>query len=143
MAWAYLTFIQYLIMWSGNLSKKVVWYVERTEGTWEAYVIFFILINLVAFILLSLPNVKRRREIMIGLAGLLLFIRLLDLIWIVMPHYSENVIFVFWDFAPFLAVGGLWIALFAWMAKQHPLVPVNHPTVVEMLEQEGHGYEPA
>ena len=34
MLWAYLTFSQFLIIWSGNLPEEIPWYLERMRGGW-------------------------------------------------------------------------------------------------------------
>ena len=34
MLWAYLSFSQFLIIWSGNLPEEIPWYVKRTTGSW-------------------------------------------------------------------------------------------------------------
>ena len=33
--WAYLSFSQYLIIWSGNLPEETSWYLERSHGGWK------------------------------------------------------------------------------------------------------------
>ena len=35
MLWAYMSFSQYLIIWSGNLTDEIPWYLKRTRGGWE------------------------------------------------------------------------------------------------------------
>ena len=34
MLWAYLEFSQFLIIWGGNLSEEIPWYIRRMEGVW-------------------------------------------------------------------------------------------------------------
>ena len=34
MLWAYVTFSQYLIIWSGNLPEEIPWYLARFRGGW-------------------------------------------------------------------------------------------------------------
>jgi hypothetical protein len=34
MLWAYLSFSQFLIIWSGNLPEEIPWYLERIRGAW-------------------------------------------------------------------------------------------------------------
>ena len=36
MLWAYLSFSQFLIIWSGNLPEEIPWYLERMPGGWQA-----------------------------------------------------------------------------------------------------------
>ena len=34
MLWAYMSFSQYLIIWSGNLTEEIPWYLHRSIGIW-------------------------------------------------------------------------------------------------------------
>ena len=34
MLWAYFSFSQFLIIWSGNLPEEIPWYLERLHGGW-------------------------------------------------------------------------------------------------------------
>ena len=34
MFWAYVSFSQYLIIWSGNLPEEIPWYLRRLQGGW-------------------------------------------------------------------------------------------------------------
>ena len=35
MVWAYFSFSQFLIIWSGNLAEEIPWYLERLQGGWQ------------------------------------------------------------------------------------------------------------
>ena len=35
MLWAYMSFCQFLIIWSGNLTEEIPWYLRRTRGGWQ------------------------------------------------------------------------------------------------------------
>src|SRR5262245_56270843 len=35
MLWAYMSFSQYLIIWMGDLSEEVPWYLKRSYGGWR------------------------------------------------------------------------------------------------------------
>ncbi len=35
MLWAYLSFSQYLIIYSGNLPQEIIWYIRRLNGGWR------------------------------------------------------------------------------------------------------------
>ena len=44
MLWAYFSFSQYLIIWSGNLPEEIAWYLHRLQTGWR-----FVGIALVVF----------------------------------------------------------------------------------------------
>ena len=35
MLWAYLTYFQYMLIWSGNLADEITWFTRRTLGGWQ------------------------------------------------------------------------------------------------------------
>ena len=42
MLWAYLSFSQFLIIWSGNLPEEIPWYIARIRGSWGAVAILLV-----------------------------------------------------------------------------------------------------
>src|SRR5262245_3791498 len=45
MVWAYFSFSQLLIIWSGNLPEEIPWYLERFRGQWQWIGVGLILLN--------------------------------------------------------------------------------------------------
>lgn len=85
----YLWFMQFLVIWSGNLPHKVAWFLPRVEGTWLWILVAALLIGLVAPLALLLTRKGRRDGRCLaaagglGLAGLLLL-----LAWQVLPAFE-------------------------------------------------------
>jgi hypothetical protein len=142
LAWMYLSLMQYIVIWSGNVSSKAVWYAERMEGSWEGLAGLLVIVHMTALAMLLVPGLKKMRPALVGIAILLLFMRLLDLYWVIVPKFSAEFQLEWWDFALPLFLGGVWFALFIWMLKDHKLVPVNHPEL-ESVEFTEEGYETA
>ena len=42
MLWAYMAFSQFLIIWAGDLSEEIPWYLRRTHGGWQWIALFLI-----------------------------------------------------------------------------------------------------
>jgi len=141
-AWAYLAFIQYLVIWSGNVSSKTVWYAERTEGSWAGLAVLIIVVHAVVLIAMIIPGVKRIWNILVSLAAVLLVMRLIDIYWTVMPTFRGDFVLEWWDIGLVIGMGGLWIGLFVWSLKAHSLLPLNRSTL-RLNEQEEESYEPA
>jgi hypothetical protein len=136
MAWLYLTVIQYFIMWSGNQPSKIKWFVPRTTGEWEPFVVFFAIAHAVPLLLLLTPGLKKYRGLMLAIAGWLIFLRGAELFWMVVPHYTSEFSVSLWDIALPVGFGGVWLAAFAYNYRAQPLVPDNHPHLKEMLAHE-------
>src|SRR5260370_20542641 len=42
MVWAYFSFSQFLIIWSGNLPEEIPWYLRRFQGGWRVVGLFLV-----------------------------------------------------------------------------------------------------
>ena len=135
MLWAYLGFMQYLIIWAGNLSEEVIWYVHRTQGGWEwiAFGLIFLHFFVPFFILLN-RRAKRNREILFWTAGAVFVLQVIDLYWYVMPTFEQGRLRVHWlDFATVLGIGGAWIFYYMMQLKRRPLLILSDPRLEEAI----------
>lgn len=137
LTWAYLAFIQYLVIWYGNIPEEVVWYAKRTVAGWQWVALSLVVLHLAmpAVLLLFREN-KRRMVILSAIAGLIVLMRLADIFWVVMPSFLLILSFHWLDIVLPVALGGLWITMFLWQLKQHSLLPLNHPKLLEVMEQQ-------
>jgi hypothetical protein len=126
--WAYVSYGQYVIIWSGNLPELTPWYINRSEAGWSAVAILLMVghFALPFFILLSRP-IKRRIGTLAVIAVWVLVMRLVDLFWIIAPDFADNVEFTL--ILPYIValvgLGGIWLTGFAWLLKRRSLVPQN------------------
>ena len=78
MLWAYLSFSQYLIIWSGNLPEEIPWYLRRSTGGWQWIAIALALFHFaVPFVLLLSGQIKRDRASLLRVVILLLHLLIL------------------------------------------------------------------
>lgn len=129
MFWSYVSFMQFLIIWSGNRPEEAAWYLSRSAGGWQVLAAALALLHFVVpFLLLLQRGNKRdlRRLATIGL--LLLSMRLIDLYWLIIPTSSPGS-FTFnpWILVTPIAIGGLWLAVFARRLLATAHVPVFEP----------------
>lgn len=108
MIWAYITFSQFLIIWSANISEEAVWYYQRSQGGWLWVGVFLVLFHFVLpFLLLLSRRAKRRARLLSALAMGLLFMRLVDLYWLIAPAFYPVEARVHWlDLTILVAMGG-------------------------------------
>jgi hypothetical protein len=125
--WAYFSFSQLLIIWSGNLPEEIPWYLHRIEGGWAAVaIVVAVFYFAVPFILLLSRRTKRRARSLAMVAGGVLAARLVDLFYLIAPEFSkQGFAFHALDLAAVVGVGGLWVAMFAWQLGKRPLLPLN------------------
>lgn len=135
MLWTYFGLSQFLIIWSGNLPEETVWFLHRQKHGWQwvslALVAFHFAVPF--FLLLSRSN-KRRIGSLAKIAGLLLVMHWVDLVWQAAPAWSEHPALHWLDVATMAAVGGLWFAAFASLLRRRVLLPIGEPYLEEALE---------
>src|SRR6266566_4512924 len=79
MLWAYFSFSQYLIIWSGNLPAEIAWYMHRLETGWRFVGITLIVGHFgVPFVVLLSRQVKRQPALLLKVAIFVLAVRLID-----------------------------------------------------------------
>ncbi|MGA2903320.1 MAG: hypothetical protein ABSD98_05795 [Candidatus Korobacteraceae bacterium] len=142
MLFAYFSFSQWLIIWSGNLPDEISWYLHRIRGGW-GYIILAIVVFHFAlpFALLLSRERKRAGRRLIGLAIFIMFMRIVDIYWYVVPNFRDAKLFSVWYFAAPIGLGGLWLAYFFYNFRQRPLLPLYEPQVENFLHQgSGHGH---
>jgi hypothetical protein len=138
--WAYFSFSQLLIIWSGNLPEEIPWYLHRIGGGWTAIaVVVAVFYFAVPFILLLSRRTKRSARSLAMVAGGVLVARLVDVFYLVAPEFSKQGFAVHaLDAAAVIGIGGLWVALFARELGRRPLLPLNDPDLESGLAPE-HG----
>jgi hypothetical protein len=139
MLWAYFAFSQFLIIWSGNLPEEIPWYIERLHGGWGVVAMVILVGHFVLpFLLLLSRELKRNRRTVAMVAGALIVMRLIDLVWMIAPRPGHHGFPIHWlDVTLPVALGGIWIALFARELTKRQLLPVNDPYFEEVF---AHGH---
>jgi hypothetical protein len=140
MIWAYFSFSQLLIIWAGNLTDEIPWYLRRLSTSWGWLGVMLIVLQFVVpFLMLLSKSLKRSMVALCSVVGLILFMRFVDLMWIVMPSYYQRGFRLTWlNISAPLAIGGFWIAMFVRELQKRPLLPVQAPNLELALK---HGEE--
>jgi len=135
MLWAYFSFSQYLIIWSGNLPEEASFYLERFKHGWGAVALALVVFHFaLPFVFLLSRNLKRNARRLVWIAGLMLVMRWVDLLWQVEPAFHVQNPAMYWAYlaAP-VGIGGLWLFFFLRELRKQPLLPVNDPYLAEAL----------
>jgi hypothetical protein len=141
----YLTFAEFLIIWSGNVPDEIPWYLNRIRGGWWwICTADFVCHWLIPFCLLLSRNLKRDKWRLSTLACFMIFARCLDMFWLIEPnfgnaaghlHLSGNI-----GLLAYIPVTVCVLAVWSWyyltQLNSRPLVNVNDPHLEEILEAE-------
>jgi len=139
--WAYVSFSQFFIIWSGNLPEEITWYMHRLHGGWGVMAMVIVIFHFfVPFALLLLRKTKQRSKVLVKIAVAMFFMRMIDLYWTVAPNFNEGKFGIHWmDILAPIGIGGLWMAMFLSQLKSRALMPVNDPRLAEAFAASHHG----
>src|SRR6201987_6447420 len=91
MLWAYLSYSQFLIIWSGNLKEEIPWYVMRAFGGWGSVAVVLMVLHFaLPFLLLLQRSVKRKLARLSLVAGMLIVLSLVDIYWLIVPAFDPT-----------------------------------------------------
>lgn len=129
MFWAYVSFSQLIIIWSGNITELAPWYTARLADGWNAVAGFLLAFGFLApFIILFSRWVKQDRRALVIMAGWALAVQMLNLVFFIVPTYGrEGFPITLTDVAVWVGIGGLWMFFYLRRLSAHPILPINDP----------------
>jgi len=138
MVWTYLTFSQFLIIWSANLPEEIPWYMRRISHGWQYLAIGLVVFHfLVPFVVLMSRRTKRNSTVLAWMAMWMIVARLLDVFFLIGPDASAGSLTIHWiDVAALVGLGGIWLALFTSNLMGRALLPVRDPELASALKAE-------
>jgi hypothetical protein len=136
--WAYLSFVQFLIIWSGNLQNEIPWYVSRINRNWAGIALALVVFHFaVPFLLLLQRFITFRKQYLAGVAALLFLMSIIDLFWIMVPAYEKAGPQFHWsDWLALIGLGGIFLAIYVSQLKRKPLMPLHDPNFAGVLLHE-------
>jgi hypothetical protein len=147
MLFTYLSFSQFIIIWSGNLTEEAPWYLARVRNGWRPVITVIFLIHFaLPFLLLLNRNLKKQGPRLAKVAILIIVARFVDLYWQIVPNFADAAWpkgtfangFYWTDIVVPFAMMAAWIALFFWQLAKRPVLPAYQHLVPQILEQ-SHG----
>ncbi|HSL24107.1 MAG TPA: hypothetical protein VK886_21415 [Vicinamibacterales bacterium] len=137
MLWAYFSFSQFLIIWSGNLPEEIPWYLERMRGVWGYLAVALVLLQFAApFLLLLSRDIKRNPRLLRNVAVVVLAMRFFDLLWLIKPG-AEGLSLHWMDLVVPAGLFGLWLFVFVGQVRRRPALPVYDPYFAEAMAVHG------
>lgn len=149
--WAYFSYSQFLITWSANLPEEISWYLHRIRGGWAPVAIFIVMFHFfVPFAIMLSQEFKRSLSKLAPLAMFMIFMRLVNLFWYIVPNFNTpgaekpapfaeiQVLIVV--AAAVIGIGGLWMGYFFFNLRKAPLTPAYDPQMPLLLSMSQHGH---
>ncbi len=139
----YLSFAQFLIIWSANQPEEIHWYLNRIHGGWWTITsLDFIFHWVIPFVLLLSRQFKYDNGKMLALTAWMLFARCFDLFWLIEPNFNDAAGKLHMSFGILsyitvpLLVFGVWMWMYLTNLASRPLIVLNDPHTAEVLEPE-------
>jgi hypothetical protein len=134
MLWAYFSFSQYLLIWSGNLPEEITWYHHRLDTGWRYVALFLIVFHFaLPFVLLLSRAIKREANTIVKVAGGILVARVVDLLWLIAPEFRDGLGISWMDVVLPLTLSSIWLGCFIWQLRGRAILPVHDPQFEEAL----------
>jgi hypothetical protein len=116
MLWAYLLFMSYLVIWSGNVPHYVAWWEHRTGGVWP-WLLAVVIVGggAVPFALLLNRAVRRHERALLWICLVIVATRLVYTAWLTLPAFEPGPAAAVTAAALVAGVGGFWLASFLWL----------------------------
>ncbi len=87
--WGFLHFIQFLIIWSANLPKEIVWYQVRLAGSGSGVVGFAAAATVIAMAILP-SGAARLPAVLASVSAMLLLAHAVEALWLVTPAFRGS-----------------------------------------------------
>ena len=124
MLWAYVSFSQYLIIWSGNLPVEIPWYLHRGTNGWQWIAALLALFHFaIPFLLLLGRANKRGKAFLAGIAIAVVAMRWVDTYWLIAPAFFPSLQFHLMDIVLLVVIGAIWLYAFAAELTKRALLP--------------------
>jgi hypothetical protein len=119
--WAYVSFMQYLVVWSEDLPEQASWYLDRGAGGWRIVPwMLVVLLGALPVTALALPAGRRSVDRIAAIALLIFGMRLVEALWLVLPSFPLR----------------SWLQPVAWLSASLALAGIGFAAVLSLWARE-------
>ncbi len=137
--WGYMWFMQYFLIWYGNLPEETEYYHVMREQGFQGLFLAEIFINwFFPFIFLMWNRIAKNGTALIITAVVLLIGQYIEIYNAVMPHTVHKTAFGFTEIGSYLGFAGLFLFTVVTALSKHALIPKNHPYLQESIHDGEH-----
>jgi hypothetical protein len=136
--WAYMSFSQFLIIWSGNIPEEIHYYISRAATGWKWVALLLVVCHFaIPFVILLSRPAKQNPTVLLRVAVAVVILRVVDIAWTVSPAFHMDGPSFHWlDLTALVGIGGIWLGVFLGFLASRPLLAENDPRFVEYLGHE-------
>ena len=132
--YGYLWFMQFTIIWYGNIPEETVYYALRWDPQWKTLFFVDIILNFAIPFLVLMPRATSRNKTVVLIVAVIVLIGLWVELYIqIFPAISEVNSFGLMEVGAFAGFLGLFILMVATTLSKASLIPKKHPYLDECL----------
>ncbi len=132
--YGYLWFMQFTIIWYGNIPEETVYYALRWGPNWEMWFFLDPILNFAIPFLILMPRATSRNKTVILIVSIIVLAgHWVDLYLHIFPAISPDFSFGLLEIGTFLGFAGLFIFVVLTTLSKASLIPKNHPYLEESL----------
>jgi hypothetical protein len=121
--WTYVTFMEYIITWTGNLPHEVSWFSDRSSAGWKFFAVFLVFVHfLLPLSCLILTSVSRNLFRLARVAALMIVAHFAQVVWWIEPAFGKHFHIAWTSIVLIVAVGAIWLAAYVRNLGAAPLV---------------------
>lgn len=133
--WGYMWLSQYLLIWYANIPEETVYYVPRIMSEYKNFFYAELIINwLFPFLFIMWNRVAKNPTALLFVVLILIIGQWVELYMSIMPNTIESHSITYVEVGIFLGYLGVFGSVVAWSLTRVPLVPKNHPYLVESVK---------
>jgi hypothetical protein len=140
--WTYLSFGQYVIIWSGDLAESVPWFIKRMQNGWLYVVLALMIFSFFGpFFALLGRKPKRNLSYLSIVAAVIMVMRFIDVSWIILPEFHASPLeayTTFTNYAAPLGLFGIFLAIWSFNMQRASLLPLNDANMDILHAAGGH-----
>ncbi|HEU5078382.1 MAG TPA: hypothetical protein VFT72_04180 [Opitutaceae bacterium] len=88
--WVYVGFLQFLIIWSGDIPREISWYVHRAVAPWPYVLVALAVVHLaIPFFALLSQRLKTSRRGLSAIAAILFCSQIVYTAWMILPSWPN------------------------------------------------------
>ena len=132
--WGYFNFVEFMLIWYGNIPEETVFYVKRSEGVFGVLFFANIILNWFIPFLFLMPRMTSRSKLFILPVIVLMMVgQYTELYYYIWPAVVHEAKFGLFEIGTYLGFLGLFGFVVANTLSKANLVPKNHPYLEESL----------
>jgi hypothetical protein len=121
--WTYVTFMEYIIIWTGNLPHQVAWFSDRSSGGWKIFAVVLVFIHFVIpMFCLIMTSISKNLVRLARVAALMILAHFVQVIWWIEPAFGRQFHIAWTSVVLIVAVGALWLTAYVRNLGAVPLV---------------------